>query len=352
MMAALIGAIATLGCTRGSRSAPDPAQPILDGTPQTSGTTALLQAVSVVDSEVVWVGGHAGTYVRTTDGGATWHAAVMPGADSLEFRDVYAVDANTAYLLSAGPGERSRIYKTTDAGRTWALQFTNHDSQAFFDCFDFWDAQHGIAVSDAVDGHFPVIVTADGGATWTPVPPSALPPALPNEGGFAASGTCVVALGSGDAWIGTGSASVARVLHTADRGRSWTVASSPVPAGATTGITSLAFRDVRHGVALGGPIAQRNAWTNNIATTDDGGRTWTPGGRPSFPGAVYGAVYVPRSRPPLLVAVGPNGISTSVDDGRSWAPADTLEYWSVGFASPAAGWAVGPKGRITKLHRF
>jgi photosystem II stability/assembly factor-like uncharacterized protein len=350
-VARLLALVAALGCAhRLAPRGPDaPPQPALEGLPQESNTAALLQAVSVVDEKTVWVAGHSGTFVRTTDGGATWHSAVVPGAERLEFRDVAALSADTAYLLAAGPGELSRIYKTTDAGRSWTLQFTNHQQQAFFDCLDFWDADHGIAVSDAVGGHFLILTTADGGATWSPVPASALPDALPGEGGFAASGTCVVARAPGDAWIGTGNTSAARVLHTSDRGRTWTSASTPVLAGDAAGIASVAFRDAKHGVVLGGPIGKPDARTDNVAITADGGRTWRLGGRPSFSGAVYGSAYVPRAATPTLVAVGPKGAALSRDDGRTWTQVDTLAYWAVGFASPSAGWAVGPNGRITKL---
>ncbi|HEY9227146.1 MAG TPA: hypothetical protein VIP11_10895, partial [Gemmatimonadaceae bacterium] len=85
-------------------------------TDQKSGTTALLIAVSPVNDRVAWVSGSLGTWLRTTDGGTTWQTGRVPGADSLQFRDVHAVDANTAYLLSIGDGNQSRIYKTTDAG--------------------------------------------------------------------------------------------------------------------------------------------------------------------------------------------------------------------------------------------
>lgn len=336
------------GAPSDAASAPPP--PRLVGVAQRSGTTALLQAVSVVNDRIVWVSGHDATYARTTDGGATWHAARVPGADSLQFRDVYAVDADTAYLLSAGAGDRSRIYKTTDAGQTWSLQFTNHDPDAFFDCMDFWDARHGVAMSDAVNGRFPIIVTSDGGATWTPVPASALPAAGAGEGGFAASGTCVTARPPGDAWIATGNGSTPRVLHTGDRGRTWTASVTPIAGGPGAGLTSVAFRDGRHGVVVGGPIGAPRTWSDNVAITADGGATWTLGGRPPFPGAIYGAVYVPHARTPMLVAVGPGGAAVSHDDGRTWAALDTVAYWSVGFASPSAGWAVGPRGRITKFH--
>ena len=317
---------------------------------QVSGTGALLQAISIVDENVVWISGHAATFARTVDGGVTWEVGVVPGPDTLQFRDVHAVDADTAYLLSAGPGDMSRIYKTTDAGQTWTRQFTNQDPRAFFDCMDFWDASNGLAFSDAVDGRLVIIRTEDGGGHWIPVPDSVIPPARGSEGGFAASGTCLVTHGDADAWIGTGAGDVARVLHTGDRGHTWSVVSTPMVSGTgTSGITSLVFRDALHGIALGGEIADTSRYTDNVAVTDDGGASWTLAGRPSFTGAVYGAADVPGAASPTAVAVGPMGASLSTDGGETWTGLDTLGYWAVGFASPRAGWAVGPGGRITKL---
>src|ERR1700734_12711 len=69
-------------------------------TPQTSGTTQLLIAVSPVNSQVVWAAGTGGTYVLTTNGGATWTAGVVPGADQFQFRDVYGGSDKVAYLRS------------------------------------------------------------------------------------------------------------------------------------------------------------------------------------------------------------------------------------------------------------
>ncbi|HEX5408571.1 MAG TPA: hypothetical protein VFW89_02245 [Gemmatimonadaceae bacterium] len=319
---------------------------------QPGGTTALLQAVSVVDSATVWVSGHDATYARTVDGGTTWAAAQVPGADSLEFRDVYAVSASTAYLLAAGPGARSRIYKTIDAGRSWTLQWTNPAAKAFYDCMDFWDADHGMAVSDAVEGRLQIVATSDGGAHWQLLSEPSLPAAQPGEGAFAASGTCLVAQPPGTAWIGTGSAPVARVLRTSDRGRIWTSVATPMPAGASAGVTTLAFRDAAHGVAAGGDIAQPLQHSTNVWFTNDGGVTWEPGAQPPFPGAVYGAAWVPDARMPTVLVVGPRGAAFSRDAGSTWITIDTLAYWAVGFASPHAGWAVGPGGRITKLSGF
>jgi photosystem II stability/assembly factor-like uncharacterized protein len=177
--------------------------------------------------------------------------------------------------LSFGTGPASRIYKTTDEGATWALQYTNPDPKGFLDAMAFWDATHGIVVGDSVDGAFSILLTADGGKTWTPAPATGLPPALAGEGAFAASGTNVAVHGANDAWFATGAAAKARVLHTRDRGRSWTIADTPLIAGASAGAFSIAFRDVDHGVVVGGDYQKEAEAIDNLATTSDGGRTWT-----------------------------------------------------------------------------
>jgi photosystem II stability/assembly factor-like uncharacterized protein len=320
---------------------------------QRSNTDKLLIGISIVNESVVWVSGAGGTWARTTDGGATWRSGVVAGADSLQFRDVHATSATTAYLLSIGEGAQSRIYKTTDGGASWSLQFTNREPRGFFDCFGFWDADSGIAISDSFDGHFLMIATTNGGATWTPIPVDRLPPANEGEGAFASSGTCLVALGDGTAWIGTGAGgNGSRILRTTDRGQTWTVVQTPIIKGAAAGITTLAFRDARNGAALGGDIGQPDSVTDNVALTRDAGSTWTLRTRPSFTGAAYGSSWVPGAPSPTLVAVGPKGLSYTIDEARTWVALDTLNHWGVSFAAPDRGWAVGPNGRITRVRLY
>jgi len=319
-------------------------------TEQVSGTSALLIAVHPVDERVVWASGARGTWVRTTDGGATWRTGRVPGADSLQFRDVYAVDSTTAFVLSIGNGPQSRIYRTVDGGATWTAQFTNDDPRGFFDCFAFWDGRRGVAIGDAVDSAMAMLHTRDG-TQWTRVAPSALPTARPGEGSFAASGTCVTTRAGGQAWIVASNAGGGRVLHSGDFGTSWTFAAVPLTTRAGSGPQSVAFRDDRHGMVLGGGNDAQPGDTL-IATTADGGRTWTARASPALARGVWGGVYVPRARVPTVVAVGPSGAAYSRDDGATWAAIDAMNYWSVGAASPAAAWAVGANGRITKLSGF
>ena len=316
---------------------------------QASGTDVLLQAVSVVDENVVWASGHGGTWVRTLDGGETWTARVMPGADTLQFRDVHALDADRAWLLSAGSGELSRIYRTRDGGDTWELQFLNPEPEGFYDCLEFRDAEHGLAYGDAVGGELRILRTRNGGKTWEFTRSLDVPPALAGEGGFAASGTCLALGPGGRAWIGTGASDTARVLRSLDDGRTWQATPTPLPAGEAAGIFTLAFRDSLHGVILGGDLSRPDEPTDNVAATTDGGQTWVLAGRPVLAGAVYGTAYVPGAPTPTLVAVGPHGADWSTDEGRSWSAADSASYWGLGIASPASGWLVGPEGRIVRI---
>jgi photosystem II stability/assembly factor-like uncharacterized protein len=330
----------------GSSADAPPGDPKL--APQQSGTTQRLQAISPVSEEVAWASGVGGTYVLTTDGGATWRAGVVPGADSLEFRDVEGVSETVAYLLAAGPGDRSRIYRTEDGGRSWSLQFTNRDTSAFYDCFAFWDQRRGFTMSDAVEGRFPVVRTTDG-RTWSDLG-ERLPAAQPGEGAFAASGTCTATIDDRHGWITTGAAARARVLATSDGGDTWRVAETPIVQGtATSGGASLEFRDTLNGILGGGDIAKPDSFSDNVARSSDGGRTWRLAARTPFPGALYGLSYAGGGSR-AVVATGPGGAAWSADEGNRWTLLDGVkDFWAVGFASPKAGWLVGTEGRIIKL---
>ncbi|MGH9408931.1 MAG: WD40/YVTN/BNR-like repeat-containing protein [Vicinamibacterales bacterium] len=319
----------------------------LHWTEQSSGVTARLRGVSAASDRVVWASGAQGTLLRTADGGSTWTRLPIPDAGRLDFRDIDAVDARTAYVLSIGAGQASRIYKTTDAGAQWQLQFTNDNPKAFFDAMAFQDATHGLAVSDSVDGQFVIITTNDGGLHWARIPAAALPPALPNEGAFAGSGTNIAVLGRDRAWIGTGASTRSRVLRTEDSGRTWSIADTPIVTSASAGIFSVAFRDPRNGLAVGGDYTKEQDASGVAAATNDGGVTWHAlRGLGGFRSVIAPA---PRSKAGWIAA-GPSGADASTDDGRTWTPIPGPGYHAFAFAPHSnIGWGVGERGRIGKL---
>jgi photosystem II stability/assembly factor-like uncharacterized protein len=313
-------------------------------TTQTSSVTARLRGVSAASARVVWASGSGGTILRSTDAGDTWTKLTPPPDTArLDFRDIDAVSEDSAYVLSIGNGATSRIYKTTDAGATWTPQLLNDDPNVFLDAMTFSDATHGIAMSDSHDNHFAIFMTADG-RTWTRLADASLPPALPNEGCFAASGTNIAMLGS-HIWIGTGAASKARVLHSADRGKTWTVADTPLPANNTSGIYSIAFRDAQHGVVVGGAYDKETEAVDNAAWTSDGGKTWTLAKEHNVSGFRSVVAYVPGTKG--LIAIGPQGSDRSSDDGHTWAREDGPGFDTFSFApGKSMGWGSGARGKI------
>ena len=312
---------------------------------QSSGTTVSLRGVSAVSRAVVWASGAGGVYLRTLDGGATWHAAAVSGAGDLDFRGVRALDSQIAWLVSSGPGAKSRIYRTADGGAHWALLYTNPDAAGFFDALAFWDARRGVVLGDPVDGQFVILTTEDGGQTWRR---RKLPPAPANEGAFAASNSCLRVRGKREVWFGTGGPSDARVFHSNDGGLHWDVAATPLRHdGAGAGIFSLAFADSARGVAVGGDYGKPGDAAANVAVTSDGGRTWIePAG--AHPSGYRSAVAFLAERK-VWIAVGTSGSDISRDGGRSWKTFDSGAYNAVGAAGGDAVWAVGPGGRIAKL---
>ncbi|SFC30341.1 WD40/YVTN/BNR-like repeat-containing protein [Massilia yuzhufengensis] len=311
----------------------------------TSGSDAELRGLSVVSDKVAWASGARGTVLRTVDG-KTWQAMQVPDADKIDLRDIQAFDASTAVAMGAGPGAASRIYRTEDGGATWRLVVTNGVAEGFWDAMAFWDKDNGILFGDPVKGSFQVYTTSDGGKTWLEVAAKGIE-AMPNEGAFAASGTCLSVAGANDAWIATGGSATARVFHSADRGKTWRASSTPIPAGAPArGVFSVAFLNSKDGFAAGGDYKQARMAGVNGAYTQDGGASWTP---VEVAPAGYLSVVMPvPGAPRALVAAGLAGSGYSLDGGRKWTELDKTPVNTVGFASPTQGWAVGPKGLVMR----
>ncbi|HVS64038.1 MAG TPA: hypothetical protein VMT85_11120 [Thermoanaerobaculia bacterium] len=312
-----------------------------------SGTQERLQAIDAGDGVVLWASGIGGTVVRSVDGGASWRLLPVEGAAELELRDIEAFGAERAFALAAGPGEQSRILATADGGATWIERWRNPEPEAFYDCFDFWRDGRGIAFSDSVGNRLLLAVTRDG-VTWHAGPFG--PPALDGEGGFAASGTCLITGDAGRAWIGTGAAGVARVLATEDYGTSWAVFETPISAGGeAAGILSLARDDAGGLYAFGGDIADAESRGGRVACSGDGGRSWTPTkGEPGFAGAIYAGAARGGGEGAELLAVGPGGAGYSPDAGATWIGIDQRSWWSVAWTPMGDAILAGPEGRLAR----
>jgi photosystem II stability/assembly factor-like uncharacterized protein len=326
-------------------------EPVLS--PQVSGTTARLQSIAPITEDIVWVSGASGAILRTTDGGATWVKHVIPGAETLAFRDIHAESADVAWVLTNNGGPNARIYKTIDAGATWTLEFQSPIANTFYDCFAFWSPRRAVAIPDAEDGRFDAIRMTDG-HTWENIGDSFGPGQI-GEGLFPTSGNCVTTLGPRRAWAVLGGASPARVVLTRDGGDTWDSHDIPIAGGPSGGGMNVLFRDHRHGIISGGDVATPTVPQQNIARSSDGGETWTLATPTPFPGAAYALTYIPRRHgcgpDHEVFAAGPSGAAWSRDEGDTWEPVAgaATGYFGVAFASSRRGWLVGRDGAITRI---
>ena len=308
-------------------------------------TDVHLRGLAVVDDQVVWASGQHNTIIKTTNGGNTWQTFKISDDHDLDLRDIEAFNEDTALVISAG--RPCKIYKTIDGGNSWSEKYYDDRESVFFDGMDFWDEQNGIAYGDPIDQHFTIIITSNGGETWRSLDSASLPKSLPDEAGFAASGTGIVAMAQDRVWLATGGATSARVFFSNDKGVSWNVSNVPLKSGEGTGIFSISFVDENNGIALGGNYIDSTDKSANCAITNDGGKTWilitekNPNG--------YRSCVAVSNNGNLAITVGRTGSEFSTNHGRTWKHLGSEGYFSCGFGQKTA-WAVGRSGKMAKLN--
>ena len=319
---------------------------------QTSGLDTNLRAVSAAYSPdakgvpvaVVWACGSHGVILRSVDEGKSWKRLPVAGGEALDFRGLVAFDANSAYAMSIGNGDKSRIYKTADGGESWKLQFTGLRKETFLDAITCLSRRHCFALGDPVDGKFLLMATEDG-EHWKDLPGGGMPAALPNEGAFAASNSSLF-VDEHDIYFGTGGGAVARVFHSPDGGLTWTVAETPIASGkASSGIFSVSAKWRTSVFAVGGDYQDPSRSFHSAAYLRTDQKTWqSPKQLPA--GFRSGVAEVDSVS---VVAVGPGGEDISHDQGVTWERTDALNLNAVFLLDERHGWAVGANGTVARF---
>ena len=355
-------------------------------------TTADLRGIHSLGNGIAWASGTNGTVLRTEDNGKTWQPCTTPpDAAKLDFRSIQAFDNKTAIVMSSGPGDLSRLYKTTDACQTWKLLFTNPDKEGFWDALRFdpaTTARHseshrtGALVGDPVNGQFVIYTTEDSGETWQPWVKDdqreaykRLGPisAAKGESLFAASNSALVTLGKDELRFVTGGTNQTRLFaaeahNPFDNETKYKFSSIKLPftGSESSGAFSIAEKQISDYVydlmVVGGDY--KNPSVGAAAFLPH--RTQRTIGTVMFFGTASQKVMAAHTPPhgyrssvtydtptKTWITVGPNGTDISTDDGRNWralkpSPTDQPDadqHWN----SLSLPFVVGPHGRIGKL---
>ena len=322
---------------------------------QQSHTMASLRGIHNVGSGVVWASGTEGTVLRTTNDGKTWQTCAVPqGGEKLDFRGIQAFDANTAVVMSSGTGGLSRLYKTSDACRSWRLVFTNPDESGFWDALQFASPTFGVLIGDQVRGHFAAFFSTDAGETWQQFDPKAFAVADKTQAFFAASNSSLlVDAARQQLYTITGGGTTSLIAldgyFTSMPKLSHTHLN--LAAGATAGGFSLASRmdgSKLIMMAVGGDFKAPERRTGTAAFFAAG--KWQAPDTPPHGYRSAVAYYGPAK---TWITVGPNGTDISTDDGRNWG---ALKPASHEISDAGKNWnalslpfAAGPNGRLGKL---
>jgi hypothetical protein len=329
-----------------------------------SGTTASLRGIHAVTADIAWASGSNGTVLRTLNGGQNWRSCSVPaGAEKLDFRSVWAWDADHAMVMSSGPGGKSKLYSTHDGCRTWRLVFTNPDAKGFWDSLQFDGTRFGVILGDPVQGSFTMLVTYNGGGQWTRQVSPCLRTMEPKQGAFAASNQSLVIVPLPDANSAPGTGMNHRIWFGASGGWLYGLELAPLelisatggsfaangcthiralPLGSkdSAGIFAVAFHDSTDGVVVGGDYAQPQNGTDTAAFTTNGIHWHVAAQAPSG----YRSTVAWNPGDAIWIAAGSTGSDISRDNGSTWQPLDHGNWNAISLP-----FIVGPDGRIARL---
>ncbi|MCU0327207.1 MAG: YCF48-related protein [Spirosomaceae bacterium] len=295
---------------------------------QNSNTDASFRSIQAISDKTVWAGGTKGTILKTEDGGQKWQVLKIAGAENLDFRDIQVLDKKTVIAMSAG-----------DGGATWQVVFETTEKGTFFDSIDFWNKKEGLLIGDPIDNKPFILKTTDGGLTWNRISKDRLPDIQDAEASFAASGTCVITKGK-SAWICTQK----RVFFTHDKGETWNVTETKFTKGQTLGIFGLHFVNEKTGFAVGGDYKNDKQAIDNVAVTNDSGKSWEML-TPTKPDGLKEASWLVNGK--TLITVGTSGTGISKDMGKSWEVFDTQPFHAISCYKNTC-WTIGGRGSVAK----
>jgi len=251
----------------------------------------------------------------TQDGGSTWQQTTLPSGDSAS-TGLACVGADTCMAGGADSGGNAVLLTTDDAGQTWtslpgpsqlapSLLFLDLSCRTAQSCIAI---TQGLVVDASGSQTYDIILTTDGGQTWSSSPlPSDF---VPLEARCLGGSTCIVGgfdAASGD--VKPSPQSQGAVFASTDGGASWAAATVPDGFGP---VTTFSCGDQADCVAV---TAGTSLPTSQVIATADGGQTWTAAAGAGLPTSYLQAVACLSSSYCWAA-----GVQLSADDSGSATP--------------------------------
>ena len=271
-----------------------------------TGAKVSLRGLSVVNDKVIWVSGSNGMVGRSIDSGKTWKWLQVKDFEKTDFRDIEAFDENIAVIM--GIDSPPYILRTVDGGQTWKLVYENKTKGMFLDAMEFWNEQSGIVIGDPINGKFFIARTFNGGNTWQNIPEKNYPVADSGEACFASSGTNIRKFGNDAACFVSGG------LHSRLFIKDKTIDLPIIQGKQTTGANSIAVKNKKTFIVVGGDFKSPDSTNENCVITNDGGSTWN---YPSVAPHGYRSCveFINKNN---WITCGLNGVDITNDNGYTW----------------------------------
>lgn len=305
-----------------------------------SGRKVSIRGLSVVNDQVFWASGSNGSVARSVNGGKNIQWITVPGYEQRDFRDIEAIDSNTAIIMAIA--EPAVILKTKDAGKSWYKVFEDSTAGMFLDAMDFI-LKYGIVIGDPVNNKMFIAETHDYGETWQKN--DYLPALFTGEAMFASSGTNIKGSRKPNynRLIVTGGMKARLISLPVNRHLGDIQIVLPLVQGKeSTGANSLAVYR-KNIFVVGGDFASDKDTTGNSAYSTDFGKTWR---QPVTPPHGYRSCveYIDSKK---LITCGTSGVDISDDGGKNWHLISTQSFHVCQLAkSGSKVFLAGSNGKI------